>query len=110
MPRESAALKTLPAASAVALRKLGADLATARKRRNQSLADWAARVHVSVPTLRRMEKGDPAVSMGVYATALWLINRQDVLAHAGEPEQDRAALEAEIQRAQRRQGRKPSHG
>ncbi len=32
--------------------------------------------------LMRLERGDPAVSMGVYATALWVINRHGVLAQA----------------------------
>jgi hypothetical protein len=53
----------------------------ARKRRRQSLKDWAAMLQVSVPTLMRMEKGNPTVSMGVYATALWMINRQECLGH-----------------------------
>jgi hypothetical protein len=68
------------------------------------MADWATRLQVSVPTLRRMESGDPAVSMGVYATALWLINRHETLAHAADPKEDLAALEAEIRRAENRQG------
>jgi hypothetical protein len=104
MPRESPALQSLPAASSAALRKLGGDLATARKRRKQSLASWSVRLQVSVPTLRRMESGDAAVSMGVYATALWLINRHEALAQAADPELDRGALEADVRRAQRRQG------
>lgn len=94
----------LPAAGAAAVRKLGGDLATARKRRKQSLADWSARLRVSVPTLRRMESGDLSVSMGVYATALWLINRHEALAIAAEPKEDLPALEAEIRRAEKRQG------
>lgn len=102
MPKVSRAVHTLPAASAAALRKLGQDLATARKRRRQPLREWAARLQVSVPTLMRMEKGDPAVSVGVYATALWLINRQEALAHAAEPKEDLAALEVEIALARSR--------
>ena len=81
----------------------------ARKRRRQSLKDWAARLQVSVPTLMRMEKGDPTVSMGVYATALWMINRQGALAAAAEPKEDLGALEAEIREAEQRhrpQGRR----
>jgi hypothetical protein len=38
------------------LHRLGADLATARKRRRQSLRAWAARLDVSVPTLMKMER------------------------------------------------------
>jgi len=102
MSQVAPAVHALPPACAAALRKLGGDLATARKRRGQSLKDWAVRVQVSVPTLMKMEKGDPAVSMGVYATALWLMNRHSTLASAADPKEDLAALEAEIRAADER--------
>ena len=66
------------------------------------LKDWAARLQVSVPTLMRMEKGDPTVSMGVYATALWILDRHQALAQAADPKEDLAALEAEIRQAVQR--------
>ena len=105
MSKVSPAIDALPAASAAALRKLGSDLATARKRRKQSLRDWALRVNVSVPTLMRMEKGDPTVSVGIYATALWLISRHEALAHAADPQQDLAALESDVSLARERHRR-----
>jgi len=103
MPRRSDAVETLPAAVAVALKRLGADLAVARKRRKQSLVSWAARLNVSVPTLAKMEKGDPTVSAGVYGTALWLIQRQEALATLADPQRDLVALQTEVQRVSRRE-------
>jgi hypothetical protein len=85
-----------------ALRRLGADLGIARKRRKQSLKAWALRMQVSVPTLMKMEKGDPAVSMGVYATAIWLLDRHEALGEVADPAQDQAALENEIREANER--------
>lgn len=105
MPRVASAIETLPPAAAAGLRKLGADLAMARKRRKQPLREWAARLDVSVPTLMRMEKGDPAVSIGVYATALWVIGRHEVLAAVADPKEDVAALEQEISAAAQRHRR-----
>lgn len=102
MPKLASAVESLPLAASSALRKLGADLATARKRRGESLREWAARVNVSVPTLMKMEKGDPSVSIGVYATALWLVKRHSALAEVAEPREDLAALEAEIRVAEQR--------
>ena len=96
MPNVASAVEALPPAATAALRKLGADLTTARKRRKQPLRAWAARLEVSVPTLMRMEKGNPAVSIGVYATALWIIGRHEALATAADPKEDVAALENEI--------------
>ena len=102
MPQVSAAVEVLPAQAGSALARLGADLATARKRRKQSLRAWATRLQVSVPTLMRLEKGDPSVSMGVYATALWMINRHSALAGLADPREDMAALEAEVRLAAQR--------
>ncbi len=110
MSKASPALDALPPAAASALRKLGADLATARKRRRESLKAWSTRLNVSVPTLMRLEKGDAAVSVGVVATALWLLNRQGVLADAADPKEDLGALEAEVQQARRRHVRRVDGG
>ena len=106
MPQVASALQTMPPAALAALRKLGADLATARKRRKQPLRAWAARLDVSVPTLMKMEKGDAGVSMGVYATALWIISRHEALAAVADPKEDRAALENDISVAIQRGRRK----
>ena len=106
MSQTSPANQNLPLAGAAALRRLGEDLATARKRRRQSLRDWAARLNVSAPTLMRMEKGDPKVAAGIYATALWLINRLEPLACAADPKEDLAALESEVSEAVLRGKRK----
>jgi hypothetical protein len=95
----SQAVRSLPSPALSALRRLGADLTIARKRRKESLKTWATRMQVSVPTLMKMEKGDPTVSMGVYATALWLINRHQALGEVADPARDRTALEAEIRDA-----------
>ena len=54
---------------------------------------------VSVPTLQRLESGDPAVSIGIVATALWLIQRDGELSHLAAPEQDLGAIEMDIREA-----------
>ena len=102
MPQVASAIEAMPPAAIAALRKLGTDLATARKRRKQPLRAWAARLEVSVPTLMKMEKGDAAVSIGVYATALWIIGRHDALGAVADPKEDVAALENEISVAAQR--------
>jgi len=108
MSKVASALETLPPAATAALRKLGADLTTARKRRKQSLRAWAVRLEVSVPTLMKMEKGDAAVSIGVYATALWIIGRHEALGAAADPKEDMAALENEINVAAQWHRRSPA--
>jgi hypothetical protein len=105
MPKRSLAADHLPASAAKALRDLGENLALARQRRKESLRAWASRMAVSVPTLIRMEKGDPSVGMGVYATALWLMGRHAALPEVAAPAQDLNALEQDIEAVRQRSKR-----
>lgn len=88
------------------LRQLGENLAIARKRRLEPRKVWATRIGITEPTLARMEQGDPTVSFGAYATALWLIGRSQALPDLAAPEHDRGALESEVRAAQTRSVRK----
>jgi DNA-binding XRE family transcriptional regulator len=106
MSKRSAAIESMPSAVQAQLRLLGENLAIARKRRREPLKSWAQRIGVSEPTLMRMEKGDPSVSMGVYATALWLIGRSHAMAEFAAPEHDQGALEALVRVAKARSVRK----
>jgi DNA-binding XRE family transcriptional regulator len=75
MSKQSAAIQSMPSPVRMHLQELGENLSITRKRRREPLKAWAQRIGVSEPTLMPMEKGDPSVSMGVYATALWLVGR-----------------------------------
>jgi len=99
MPKTSRALLQLPPATAGAIEKLGADLAVARLRRKESLRSWAQRLGVTVPTLQRIEAGDPSVGIGIVATALWLIKRDGELRNLAAPEHDQGALEMDVREA-----------
>jgi hypothetical protein len=92
----------MPPAALQALRALGENLVVARIRRRESQRAWAKRLGCSVPTLIRMEKGDPGVGMGIYATALWLIGRVAALPELAAPAADRGALENDVRNALKR--------
>jgi hypothetical protein len=102
MPSTPKALQTLPPAVAQALRGLGENLAIARVRRRESQRTWAKRLGISVPTLIRMERGDPGVSSGIYATALWLMGRVNALPTIAAPVEDKGALESDVRGALKR--------
>lgn len=53
-----------------ALRKLGADIHDARRRRRLTMGVIAERAFTSRATLQRVEAGDPGVSIGIYAAVL----------------------------------------
>ncbi len=96
MPKAAQAVVSLPSSVLVSLELLGEHLRLGRNRRKESLRSWALRMNVSVPTLSGMERGDPRVSMGVYATALWLMGRDESLRGLAAPENDAQALAKEI--------------
>lgn len=107
MPKRPIALTSLPPLVQAQLRQLGEKLSIARKRRRESIKTWAARIGVSEPTVSRMEKGDPSVGIGIYATALWLIGRAQALPDLAAPEHDLGALEDAVRAAKLRSVRKP---
>lgn len=57
---------------------------------------FAERMQVSVPTLRKMERGDPTVSISVYAMAMWLVGRLQYLPMIADPAADDSALALEL--------------
>jgi len=99
MPKTAKAILQLPPSTTAAIEKLGLDLAVARLRRKESLKSWAKRLGVSVPTLQRLEAGDPGVGIGIVATALWLIRRDGELAKLAAPEHDLGAIEKDVRQA-----------
>lgn len=84
------------------LRKLGRDLALARRKRGISTSDMAGRLFVSKDTLWRLEKGDPGVSMGTLATATFILQLHHRLADLAAPSSDELALTLEEQRLPKR--------
>lgn len=101
MTKSSPSLSALPPEAASSLARLGENLAIARIRRKESQRQWAGRIGISVPTLVRMERGDPGVSAGIYATALWMMGRAHALSELADPQQDLGALEADLRAAAR---------
>lgn len=92
----------IPGAVVSHLVQLGANLRIARERRRESLQAMSARVGCSIPTLRRMEAGDPSVAMGVYASALWVFDSSSALGGILEPGDDAYATMLDVDRASRR--------
>ena len=79
----------LPSLSArFELRSFGEDIAIARKRRSLTQAHLAAAAGITVPTLRKLERGEPGVSIGAMAMVLLALGVVGGLSCILPPEKD----------------------
>lgn len=92
----------IPFPAANVLRKLGRDIALARRKRGISTADMADRLFVSRNTLWRLERGDPTVAVGTIATAAFILQIHDRMANLAAPAADALGLSLDEQRLPRR--------
>lgn len=98
MPRASRAASGLPPQSSRAIKQLGKDIATARRRRKLPQRLMAERMLVSVQTLQRLEAGDPTVGLAVLASALFVLGMTTRLAVLVAPDSDRAGMSEDLAR------------
>lgn len=68
---------TLPIPVRRGLLKIGMDIRDARRRRRIPTTTMAERAMISRMTLNKIERGDPGVSMGSYATVLFVLGMLD---------------------------------
>lgn len=74
----------------------------ARKRRRLPTAIVAERAQISLPTLRRVERGDASVGFGTYATVLWVLGMSERIGQLAAPETDSIGLSLEGERLPKR--------
>lgn len=88
MPKNTTLVRSLPRPALDALKQQGERITIARKRRQQTQDDLAQRMNVDVRTLRRVEGGDPRVTLGAYTAALWALGLLKQLDQVGDPALD----------------------
>jgi transcriptional regulator with XRE-family HTH domain len=88
MPRTDKSFHQLPGNVTSTLHQLGRAIRVARLRRRQSAQDFASRLGVTLPTLRKLERGDPGVALATFVSAFWLIDMLDRLRDLAKPESD----------------------
>jgi len=93
--RTSRSSVLLPIPVKHALRKLGHDIRDARRRRRIPVAIAAQRASISRTTLVKIEKGDPGVAIGIYATVLFVMGMVDRLADLADSKNDSVGLQLE---------------
>jgi len=100
--RTSRSSTILPIPVRRALRKLGQDIRDARRRRRIPAAIAAQRASISRTTLVKIEKGDPGVAIGLYATVLFVMGMESRLGDLVEPKTDAVGLQLEEERLPQR--------
>jgi transcriptional regulator with XRE-family HTH domain len=98
----SEAYDILPAPVRRSLRKLGRDIRVARKKRRLTVAMMMERVGVSKVTYLKVEKGDPRVGIGIYATTLMALGLGTPLVDIADPAEDDEGLALEEARLPQR--------
>ena len=88
MAKKTILLAALPFAIEQALRRLGADLRTARLRRNLTITDVAAKIGTGPRAVMDAEKGKASTAGAVYAALLWAYGLLDQLGEVADPARD----------------------
>jgi transcriptional regulator with XRE-family HTH domain len=92
----------LPARVRRGLQKLGRDVSIARRKRGLTALTMAERLGVARTTYLKIERGDPSVSMGAYAMALFVLGLGDTLSEIVDPARDEAGLLLDDERLPKR--------
>jgi transcriptional regulator with XRE-family HTH domain len=71
-----------------ALKALGANLRTARLRRNLSIEEVAAKIGAGRHVVADAEKGKPSTGIAIYAGLLWAFGLTEQLARIADPDAD----------------------
>lgn len=79
------------------LKKLGADIAAARKRRSITQARLAEGAGINVSTVRRLESGDHGISLGVLAMVLVVLGEPSRLGNLLDGAKDDVGLMLDTQ-------------
>jgi transcriptional regulator with XRE-family HTH domain len=95
-------LPSLPLPVKRLLKKVGADIADARRRRRISTLTMCQRAMISRPTLTKIENGDSDVSIGRYATVLFVLGMTDRLGEIADPAHDHLGLDLESENLPKR--------
>jgi len=92
----------LPLPMKRALTKLGEDIRNGRVRRRITTTMMAERAFITRTTLRKVERGNPGVSLGIYATVLFVLGLTPRLAELADTRLDEVGLQLEDERLPQR--------
>ncbi len=102
MARKNILTSTPPYAVEQAVQRLGANLRTARLRRNLTIADAAEKIGTGRRAVISAEKGKPSTSAAVYMALLWAYDLLDQISAVADPALDEEGLALSLSRERAR--------
>lgn len=106
MTRKNVLTSSPPYAIEQALKRLGANLRTARLRRNLKIDEVAEKIGTGRHSIIAAEKGKPSTSVAVYTALLWTYDLLGPIDRLADPSTDEEGL-ALSSRRERARGEKP---
>lgn len=85
-----------------AIKRLGANLRTARLRRNLTIEEVAEKIGTGPRAVADAEKGKPSTGMAVYTALLWAYDLLGPIAALADPARDEEGLNMELSSGRRR--------
>lgn len=92
MSKRSIGIAAMPKECCHLMNSLGANIKLARKRRKIKQTDMANSIAISVQTYRKIENGDPSVAIGLYLSALYMLELHADFAKLASPYTDKIGL------------------
>ena len=84
------------------LKKMGTDISIARRKREISVEMMCERMSVSKQTYKRIESGDPSVSLGAFSMALFALGEENRLQNLLDVGTDDVGLLLDVQKLPKR--------
>jgi len=86
--KHSKGIAGLPESVLKSLRQSGKNIRIARKKRRMPLKEMSNRTMVSIPTLRKVESGEPSVGIGIFLQVLWVLQLHSDFESITDPDND----------------------
>ncbi len=105
MAARNALLRAIPYQIESSLKKLGADLKTARLRRNLTIEEVAQKIGASRFVVADAERGKASTGIAIYAAMLWVYGLIDRFADIADPAVDAEGTALSLTRGRARRSR-----
>lgn len=102
MPIRNKLAAAPPYAIEQSLKQLGANLRTARLRRNLSREEIAGKIGAGLRAVADAERGKPSTGIVVYAALLWALDLLDQMDGLAQPETDKVGQQLALARERAR--------